>query len=123
MSRHDRDGTAYPSDAESGSGSGGKTVYLATPYGFSAQQSEEPLADLVAALEEVGAKVREPFARASQIDPVTPGLAYRIGQSNLRNARDADAVFAVVNGCPPDEGVVVELGLAFAWEARVSVQG
>lgn len=29
--------------------------------------------------------------------------------------RNADGLFAVVNGCPPDEGVMVELGLAVAW--------
>ena len=28
--------------------------------------------------------------------------------------RDADAIFAVVNGTPPDEGVMVELGIAIA---------
>ena len=27
---------------------------------------------------------------------------------------DADAIFAVVNGVPPDEGVMVELGIAIA---------
>ena len=26
----------------------------------------------------------------------------------------ADAIFAVVNGCPPDEGVCIELGMAIA---------
>ena len=29
--------------------------------------------------------------------------------------RTADALFAVVNGCPPNEGVMVELGQAIAW--------
>ena len=28
--------------------------------------------------------------------------------------RGADAIFAVVNGVPPDEGVMVELGMAIA---------
>ena len=40
-----------------------KTLYLANPYGFSAQQREGPLAALVAALEATGAEVWEPFAR------------------------------------------------------------
>ena len=38
--------------------------------------------------------------------------AYRVGQADLRDVRTADGLFAVVNGCPPDEGVMVELGLA-----------
>ena len=33
--------------------------------------------------------------------------------------RDADGIFAVVNGCPPDEGVMVELGMAITWEKPV----
>ena len=33
----------------------------------------------------------------------------------LRDVRTADGLFAVVNGCPPDEGVMVELVLAIAW--------
>ena len=33
--------------------------------------------------------------------------------------READGIFAVVNGCPPDEGVMVELGMAIAWEKPV----
>ena len=33
--------------------------------------------------------------------------------------RETGALFAVVNGCPPDEGVVVELGMAIAWEKPV----
>ena len=28
--------------------------------------------------------------------------------------RESDAIFAVVNGVPPDEGVMVELGMAIA---------
>ena len=92
-----------------------KTLYLANPYGFSAQQRAGPLQDLVAALESVGARVWEPFARNNQIDRSSPHWAYRIGQADLRDVREADGLFAVVNGCPPDEGVMVELGMAIAW--------
>ena len=92
-----------------------KTLYLANPYGFSAQQREGPLAALVAALEATGAEVWEPFACNNQIDRASPGWASRIGQADLRDMRDADGLFAVVNGCPPDEGVMVELGMAIAW--------
>ena len=61
----------------------------------------------------------EPFARNNQIDKATAGWAYRIGQADLRDVRDADGIFAVVNGCPPDEGVMVELGMAIAWGKAV----
>ena len=96
-----------------------KTLYLANPYGFSSQQREGPLTALVAALEALGVEVWEPFARNNQIDRASPGWAYRIGQADLRDVRDADGLFAVVNGCPPDEGVMVELGMAIAWQKPV----
>ena len=32
----------------------------------------------------------------------------------MQDVRDADALFAIVNGTPPDEGVMVELGAAMA---------
>ena len=92
-----------------------KTLYLANPYGFSAQQQAGPLPALVAALAAAGAEVWEPFARNNQIDRAAAGWAWRIAQADTRDVRAADGIFAVVNGCPPDEGVMVELGLAIAW--------
>ena len=92
-----------------------KTLYLANPYGFSAQQREGPLREIAAALEAAGAEVWEPFVRNNQIDRAVSGWAYGIGQADLRDVREADGIFAVVNGCPPDEGVMVELGMAIAW--------
>ena len=93
-----------------------KTLYLASPYGFSAQQRSGPLAELVAALERAGAEVWEPFARNNNTK-AADGVdwAYVVGQRDMRDVRDADGLFAVVNGCPPDEGVMVELGMAIAW--------
>ena len=92
-----------------------KSLYLANPYGFSAQQKAGPLQDIKAALESLGAEVWEPFERNNQIDISKAGWAYQVGQADLRDVRDSDATFAVVNGCPPDEGVMVELGMAIAW--------
>ena len=91
-----------------------KTVYLANPYGFSQQQKALLLPQLVAALEALGLEVWEPFARNNQIDRAQPEWAWRIGQADFRDVREADAIFAVVNGAPPDEGVMVELGMAIA---------
>ena len=91
-----------------------KTIYLANPYGFSAQQKATLLPPLVAALEGLGLEVWEPFARNNQQDFTARGWAYRIGQADVRDVVDADAIFAVVNGVPPDEGVMVELGIAIA---------
>ena len=91
-----------------------KTIYLANHYGFSAQQRELLLPPLVAALESLGLEVWEPFDRNNQVDFAQAGWAYRVGQADFRDVVEADAIFAVVNGVPPDEGVMVELGMAIA---------
>ena len=91
-----------------------KTVYLANPYGFSEQQRGSLLPVLVKALEAVGLEIWEPFERNNNEDTSAPGWAYRIGQADKQDVVEADAIFAVVNGVPPDEGVMVELGIAIA---------
>ncbi len=90
------------------------TVYLANPYGFSTQQKTMLLPLVVAALEELGLEVWEPFARNNQVDFTQAGWAYEIGQKDFADVRNSDAIFAIVNGVPPDEGVMVELGMAIA---------
>ena len=91
-----------------------KTIYLANHYGFSAQQRALLLPPIIAALEQLGLEVWEPFDRNNQVDFSQPGWAYQVGQADFRDMVDADAIFAVVNGVPPDEGVMVELGMAIA---------
>ena len=91
-----------------------KTIYLANPYGFSAQQKILLLPLIVAALEELGLEVWEPFQRNNQVDFLQEGWAYRVGQKDFQDVVESDAIFAVVNGIPPDEGVMVELGMAIA---------
>ena len=66
------------------------------------------------ALEDLGLEVWEPFARNNQLDFLEAGWAYRIGQRDFRDVVESDAIFAIVNGVPPDEGVMVELGMAIA---------
>ncbi|MCY4453886.1 MAG: nucleoside 2-deoxyribosyltransferase [Immundisolibacterales bacterium] len=91
-----------------------KTLYLANPYGFSTQQKERLLPELVQRLEGLGAEVWEPFARNNQIDMGQPGWAFQVARADARDVRESDGIFAVVNGTPPDEGVMVELGIAIA---------
>ena len=91
-----------------------KTIYLANPYGFSTQQRTRLLPEFVHTLETLGVEVWEPFARNNQVDSSTLDGAYQIGQRDVQDVRDCDAMFAIVNGTPPDEGVMVELGIAVA---------
>ena len=91
-----------------------KTVYLANPYGFSKQQRQRLLPEIVQALEAIGLEVWEPFSRNNQEERGLEGWAYRVGQADFRDVRESDGIVAIVNGWPPDEGVMVELGMAIA---------
>ena len=95
-----------------------KKIYLASPYGFSTQQKERLLPAFVQTMEEMGAEVYEPFARNNQVDRTESGWAYRVGQDDVRDLVSCDAIFAIVNGTPPDEGVMVELGMAIVLEKQ-----
>ena len=91
-----------------------RTIYLASSYGFSAQWKRLLLPEFVQALEGLGLVVWEPFARNGQVDVAQPGGAHQVAQRDMQDVRDADGLFAIVNGTPPDEGVMVELGAAIA---------
>jgi len=77
------------------------------------QQQTLLLPRFVQALESLGLEVWEPFARNNQ-ESKDDGWAYRVGQADLQDVRDADGIFAILNGTPPDEGVMIELGAAIA---------
>ncbi len=89
-------------------------IYLASPYGFSPQWQRLLLPEFITALESLGLEVWEPFERNGQVDLAQPGWAHQVAQRDLQDVRDADGLFAIVNGTPPDEGVMVELGAAIA---------
>ena len=91
-----------------------KTLYLASPYGFSEHCRSKLLPEFITKLESMGANVWEPFSRNSNVDISSSGWAHRVANSNLNDLRQADGLFCIVNGAPPDEGVMVELGIAIA---------
>ena len=91
-----------------------KTLYLASPYGFSKHWSSKLLPEFITQLEFMGVSVWEPFARNSSIDISTPGWANKVARSNFNDLKQADGLLAIVNGTPPDEGVMVEIGIAIA---------
>ena len=91
-----------------------KNLYLASPYGFSDHWRVKLLPDFIYKLESMGVNVWEPFARNGNVDLSAPGWANKVACSNFRDLSDSDGLFAIVNGNPPDEGVMVELGVAIA---------
>ncbi|MBE9033089.1 nucleoside 2-deoxyribosyltransferase [filamentous cyanobacterium LEGE 11480] len=96
-----------------------KTLYLANPYGFSSQQRELLLPPIIDQLTAIGATVWEPFERNNQVDFAVAGWAHQVAQADVKDVENADGIFAVVNGTPPDEGVMVELGIAIALKKPV----
>jgi nucleoside 2-deoxyribosyltransferase len=87
-----------------------KRIYLASPYGFSTQQRENLLPVFVRELEALGAQVWEPFQKSDGVlISSEPGWAYGVGQMDMGEVRQCDAIFAIVNGCPPDEGAAIAL--------------
>lgn len=96
-----------------------KRLYLANPYGFSQQQRSLLLPPIITALESLGAEVWEPFERNNQVDFASPGWAYQVAQRDVQDVRNCDGLFAIVNGTPPDEGVMVELGMAIALDKSI----
>lgn len=93
-----------------------KVVYLANPYGFS-PTTRDLLVPVISRLERLGLEVWEPFAKVDEIvgpGPCDAGWALSVGALDVSAVKRSDAVFAIVNGCPPDEGVCVELGIAIA---------
>jgi nucleoside 2-deoxyribosyltransferase len=96
-----------------------KTIYLANPYGFSKQQRSLLLPPIIQALHNLGIEVWEPFERNNQIDFSQTGWAYRVAQADCRDVVACNGIFAIVNGTPPDEGVMVELGMAIALKKAI----
>ena len=91
-----------------------KTLYLASPYGFSDHWKFKLLPEFITKLEYMGVNVLEPFLRNNNVDISIPGWANKVACSNFNDLKNSDGLFAIVNGTPPDEGVMVELGVAIA---------
>ena len=92
-------------------GDGMKKIYLASPLGF-AESTKTVLEEFKERLEKMGFSVHEPFEQAVQLDAQTN--PHKVMTADLKGIDDTDAVFAVLNGEPPDVGVAVEVGYAAA---------
>ena len=94
-----------------------KSLYLANPYGFSPQQKRLLLPEIIDTLSNMGYLVKEPFNEVERnIDFEQEDWPYTVAKFNYDTLKSCDGIFAIVNGFPPDEGVMVELGLAIAWD-------
>ncbi len=90
-----------------------KKLYLANSYGFS-RQTKNSLKEFIEIFENLGLEVYEPFTRTTKLANKGKDWAYNIAKSNVNDIYECDCIFAIVNGNPPDEGVMVEIGIGIA---------
>lgn len=89
-----------------------KTIYLANDFGFS-DSAKQGIKPIIRELTGLGLEVWEPFERGASFvgKENWPRL---VAEQNRTDIERASAVFAVVNGMPPDDGVMFEIGYAAA---------
>ena len=95
-----------------------KKLYLANPYGFS-KQTKNLLPEFIKIFQDLNIEVYEPFERTKHLINNNSNWAYELAQTNLNDLKSCDCIFAIVNGNPPDEGVMIELGIAIALKKEI----
>ena len=95
-----------------------KTLYLANPYGFS-KQTKNLLHEFINIFHDLNIEVYEPFERSKNLIQNEDNWAFDLAESNFHALKNCDCIFAIVNGTPPDEGVMIELGIAIALKKKI----
>ena len=95
-----------------------KKLYLANPYGFS-KQTKNLLNEFINIFNDLNIEVYEPFDRTKHLIQKKGEWAYDLAKSNFNDLKKCDCIFAIVNGTPPDEGVMIELGIAIALKKKI----
>ena len=95
-----------------------KKLYLANAYGFS-EQTKKLLCEFVNIFKELNVEVYEPFERTKHLTKKDSEWAYELARKNFHDLQKCDCIFAIVNGSPPDEGVMIELGIAIALKKEI----
>ena len=95
-----------------------KKLYLANPYGFS-KQTKSLLCEFIKVFNQLNVEVYEPFERTKHLINEKSNWALDLAKSNFEDLNKSDCIFAIVNGNPPDEGVMIELGIAIALKKKI----
>ena len=95
-----------------------KKLYLANPYGFS-KQTKNLLPEFIRIFKSLDIEVYEPFERTKHLINNNNYWAYELAKTNKRDLEKSDCIFAIVNGNPPDEGVMIEIGIAIALKKEI----
>ena len=95
-----------------------KKLYLANAYGFS-EQTKNLLKEFIKIFNDLNVEVYEPFERTKHLIQKKGEWAFDLARSNFNDLKICDCIFAIVNGTPPDEGVMIELGIAIALKKKI----
>ena len=95
-----------------------KKLYLANPYGFS-KQTKNLLHEFIQIFNDLNIEVFEPFERSKSLTQQEGKWAYEVASSNFHDLKECDCIFAIVNGNHPDDGVMIELGIAIALKKEI----
>ena len=95
-----------------------KKLYLANSLGFS-KQTKNLLDEFINIFNDLNIEVYEPFDRTKNLIKKEGEWAYEVARSNFLDLKECDCIFAIVNGNPPDEGVMIELGIAIALKKEI----
>ena len=95
-----------------------KKLYLANSFGFS-KQTKNLLYEFINIFSDLNIEVYEPFDRTKNIIQGEDNWAYDLAERNFQDLKNCDCIFAIVNGTPPDEGVMIELGIAIALKKKI----
>ena len=89
------------------------------PYGFSINEKTSIIPKFVKIFEDLDLEVVEPFSSSTEKIKNNKNWAYKIAQSNYKDLKRCDSIFAILNGNPPDEGIMIELGMAIALNKKI----
>ena len=95
-----------------------KKLYLANSFGFS-KQTKNLLYEFIDIFSDLNIEVYEPFERTKNLIQEEGDWAYDLAERNYQDLKNCDCIFAIVNGNPPDEGVMIELGIAIALKKKI----
>ncbi len=94
------------------------TLYIANALGFNTHAREHMLRDIVVVVRDMGFGVIEPFANNNELalsEERSVNQELQIARLDANGVKDADGVLCVISSPIPDEGSMVEVGMAMAW--------
>lgn len=94
------------------------TLYIANALGFNTHAREHMLRDIVAVVRDMGFGVIEPFADNNELslsEKRSVKQELQIARLDVKGVENADGVLCVISSPIPDEGSMIEVGMAMAW--------